>query len=321
MGPRGNVYAGGSKDVVAKGPGGVAVAGSKGSFAAGSGGVVAKGGAVAEGVRVDGGAVAAHHGAVAVGAHGAVAAGGGFVAHRDVAGGAFVGTRYISASTMSTRGVAIRRNFGYYGSFTPTWFARYPGAWVALGWTAADAWRAATWAFCAPFVGFATDAPAIYYNYGDNVTYQDGNVCYDGKVDATQAQYAQQATQIAEVGAKAKPPEDEKWQPLGVFAMTMGNETTSNDIFQLAINKDGIVRGNYYNAMSDTTTPVYGSLDKKSQRLAWTIGDKKTPVYETGLYNLTLAQTTVLAHFSADRTSQFNLFRIEQNKDDKGGGK
>ena len=32
------------------------------------------------------------------------------------------------------------------------------------------------------------------------------------------------------------------------------------------------------------TTPVAGSLDKKNQRVAWTIGDKKFPVYEAGLY-------------------------------------
>jgi hypothetical protein len=94
--------------------------------------------------------------------------------------------------------------------------------------------------------------------------------------------------------------------------MVQGDETTSNDIFQLAINKDGVVRGNYYNAVNDTTTPVSGSLDKKSQRIAWTIGDQKSPVYETGLYNLSQPDTTMLAHYAKDRTEQYRLFRIEQ---------
>src|SRR5256885_7692836 len=40
--------------------------------------------------------------------------------------------------------------------------------------------------------------------------------------------------------------------------------------------------------------PVFGSLDKKSQRVAWSVGEKKDKVFETGLYNLTLEQSTVL---------------------------
>jgi hypothetical protein len=47
------------------------------------------------------------------------------------------------------------------------------------------------------------------------------------------------------------------------------------------------VRGNYYNALSDTTLAVYGSVDKKTQRAAWTVGDRKEPAYEAGFANLT----------------------------------
>jgi hypothetical protein len=58
---------------------------------------------------------------------------------------------------------------------------------------------------------------------------------------------------------------------------------------------------------------VTGSIDVKTQRVAWTIGDRKEPIYETGLYNLTQPETTLLAHFGKDRTEQFKLFRIEQS--------
>ena len=71
--------------------------------------------------------------------------------------------------------------------------------------------------------------------------------------------------------------------------MVKGEETEANQIFQLAINKDGILRGNYYDALSDSTLPVVGSVDKKSQRAAWTVGDRKETVYETGVGNLTEA--------------------------------
>ena len=38
-------------------------------------------------------------------------------------------------------------------------------------------------------------------------------------------------------------------------------------------------------------------------------------MYETGLYNLTQEQTTLLVHFGKDRTEQYKLFRIEQPAD------
>src|SRR5262249_45745006 len=161
--------------------------------------------------------------------------------------------------------------FGYYNNFSPGWYRQYPGAWAAAGLAAGAAWTAASWGSCSSSVGYAEDTAPVYYDYGDTVTYSDGNVYYGDQVAATEEAYADQAAQIVDAGRQAQPPEDEKWQPLGVFAMIKGEETESKDIFQLAINKDGVVRGNYYNATTDTVTPVYGSLDKKTQRLAWSI--------------------------------------------------
>ena len=70
--------------------------------------------------------------------------------------------------------------------------------------------------------------------------------------------------------------------------------------------------------MTDTSETVYGSVDKKTQRAAWTVGDKKTPVYEAGVANLTKDETTMMVHFGKDRSQQFTLVRIEQEeKSDK----
>ncbi len=111
---------------------------------------------------------------------------------------------------------------------------------------------------------------------------------------------------------QSQPPESEGWVSLGVFGMVQGDEKDANNIFQLAVNKQGIIRGNYYNALTDTTTPVYGSVDKSSQRAAWTVGDKKETVYETGIGNLTEPETPILVHFGKDRTQQWTLVRMEQ---------
>jgi hypothetical protein len=159
----------------------------------------------------------------------------------------------------------------------------------------------------------------VYYDYGNTVVYQNNNVYVNGEDVGSEAQYAQQAQTLAAQGQAAKPPEQTKWQPLGVFALVQGDDKSSNNLFQLAIDPDGIIRGNYYDALMDSTVPVYGSVDRKTQRAAWTIGDKKDTVFETGLYNLSKEQTPVLVHFGKDRTQQWLLVRMEQPKEQQGG--
>ena len=99
--------------------------------------------------------------------------------------------------------------------------------------------------------------------------------------------------------------EDDRW-------VSLSWSQTKDKVFQLAVNKDGVIRGNYYNAIADTTEPVYGSVDKKTQRAAWTVGERKTPVYEAGIANLTKDETTMLVHFAKDNSQQFTLVRIQQ---------
>src|SRR5262249_2105612 len=156
-------------------------------------------------------------------------------------------------------------------------------------------------------VGWCTFLPAapVYIDYGTTVVYQGDTVYVNGDAAASATEYAQQATTLAETGKQAAAPETEEWEPLGVFAMVQGDEKSSYNIFHLAINKKGILRGNYYNALADPTEPIYGSVDPKTQRAAWTVGNKKEPVYETGIANLTQQQTAMLVHFSPDRTGQF----------------
>jgi hypothetical protein len=99
--------------------------------------------------------------------------------------------------------------------------------------------------------------------------------------------------------------------------MVQGEEKTSNHIFQLAVNKKGVIRGNYYDAVTDTTSEVFGSVDQKTQRAAWTVGDRKTPVFEAGIANLTKNETTMLVHYAKDRSQQFTLIRIEEPETSK----
>jgi hypothetical protein len=180
-------------------------------------------------------------------------------------------------------------------------------------------WRACTWPAYTGFCGYAGEPP--YYDYGENVVYQDDGVYMDGARAASAEEYAQQATTLADTGRDAKVTKEEEWLPLGVFAMVQGDEKTSNHIFQLTVNKQGVIRGNYYDAVTDTTSLVYGSVGQQTQRAAWTVGTSKSPVYECGMANLTKNETTMLVHYGSDRTQQFTLVRIEEPEGEEAKGK
>jgi hypothetical protein len=124
-------------------------------------------------------------------------------------------------------------------------------------------------------------------------------------------EYYDQAVSIAEQGTD-EVDEEEEWMSLGVWAMVQGDQTESNNILQLAVNKEGVVQGNYFNAVSEQTSPISGSVDKETQRLAFTVGDNKKTVCETGIYNLTSEQETqMLMPKGKDVTQQWTLVLLE----------
>jgi hypothetical protein len=216
----------------------------------------------------------------------------------------------VNRQALVNQGNLVRNNFNHYGCFHGNWWGRYPGAWRAAGWgTAAAVYGAANWATCASYCGYP--AEPVYYDYGSNVVYEGDTVYVNGDTYATQEQYAQQAVTIADTGRQAPANQEGEWLALGVFAMVQGEQADGNNLFQLAVNKEGTIRGNYYNALSDAAVPLYGSVDKKTQRAAWTVGDRKEPVYEVGFANLTKSETTMLVHFDTNRTQQWTLIRID----------
>ena len=317
VGPAGGAAAGG----VVAGPEGVAAGraavGPAGGAAAGR--VVAGPEGVAAGRAVVGPAGGAAAGRVVAGP-GGVAAGravvgpaGGAAAGRVVAGpgGVAAGFVRVSPAGRYTTAAAVRTNYNHWGIYGRGWYAQYPGAWFAAGWAARTVWNACTWGSAAAYCGYS-QAPPVYYDYGNNVIYEDNSVYVNGENAGTSEQYYDQAAALARAGEQADAPADGDWLPLGVFALTEPNQPTSDVTIQLAINKQGVVRGNYTDTVTNQNQLVKGSLDEKSQRVAFTVGDNTTNVVETGLYNLTKDEAPCLIHFGADRTEQWLLVRLHQ---------
>ncbi len=318
VGPRGTTIHGGSVGGVHVGPRGVTTGGARGVGITTPGGQTIRTGSIG-GVHVGPGGVAVG-GARGVGVTGPrfptdVGAYARYGAIRRP-GAPVYSTRYVSGTALRNQGVYVRRSFYGRPYFNAGWYNLHVGSWYPRRWTYATVWTVPLWTTLAPYCGYPVAYP-IYYDYGTTIVYQGDQVYDNGTPIATASAYAQQASNIAATGLGVKPAENAEWQPLGVFGVVQGDETTSNNIFQLAVNKDGIIRGNYYNAITDTTEQVYGSVDKKTQRAAWTVGDRKEPVFETGIYNLTKNETPLLVHFGKNGTQQWTLVRLEQPPDGK----
>jgi hypothetical protein len=228
--------------------------------------------------------------------------------------GAAAGFARVSPAGRYTAGVAVRTNFNHYGVYGRGWYARYPGAWIATGLAAGAVWDACTWGSAAAYCGYS-EVPPAYYDYGNNVTYEDNSVYVNGDSVGTTQEYYDQAATLAATGAAADAPADGDWLPLGVFALCKPDQTSSDVSIQLAINKEGVLRGNYTDSATNTNQVVQGSLDKQTQRVSFFVGDNKTDVIETGLYNLTKDEAPCLIHFGADRSEQWLLVRLK-NQDE-----
>jgi hypothetical protein len=289
------------------------VAGSRGGVAVGPSGAVAGGTRVGTATGPAGRTVSgASHYSAASNPYGAYRSGARGV---GVTGAAGHYTAYRGGAAVRTQAGYVRTGFAGYNSFNAGWYTRHPGAWRAAAWTGAAYWRWAPWSTVSSFCGY-TETP-YYYDYGSSIVYQDEQVYYNGNPVATAEEYTTQALDLAVAGQTAKPADNEEWQSLGVFGMVQGEEKEAKDIFQLAINKEGVLRGNYYNAVTDVTVPVSGKVDKRTQRAAWIVGDKTDTVYETGLGNLAEPETQMLVHVGKDRTQQWTLVRLEPPKEEK----
>ncbi len=195
------------------------------------------------------------------------------------------------------------------------WCTIHPWAWLPAGYAAADwaaaAWDTATWDSLGSWLGYVNPEP-YSYNYGNQIVYNDGEVYYANQAAGTAQQYYQEAVDLASSPAATDTGTETQWLPLGVFGLMANGKKTPDMVFQLAVDKKGTIRGNYFDQVTQTNLPVTGAVNKQSQRVAWKVAAGQGIVVETGLQNLTENESTALVHFGPDRTEQDLLVRIKQ---------
>jgi hypothetical protein len=214
-----------------------------------------------------------------------------------------------SSADLRLAGNKIRHDYDNSNAFDQEWYNSWGGVWMAnqMG---LYSWAQASW----PAVNswFGTSWQPLSYDYGDEITYENGNVMLYGQPIATASQYQQSAANLANQGQQA-PPKDAQWLPLGVFAALRGDEKSSDMLFQLAVDKEGTVRGNYFNPPAKNAQQLAGAVDKKTQRITWIVEDRKNIVFDTGLFNLTKNETPILVHFGKDKTEQWIFVRLRRS--------
>ena len=102
---------------------------------------------------------------------------------------------------------------------------------------------------------------------------------------------------------------------LGVFALTPDGTASGVDptiFLQLAVSKQGIIAGTVQNTETGETATVEGMVQEKTQRVAWAITDKSSPIMETGIQNLTTDEAPALLHFADGQTQQWLMVRLEE---------
>jgi hypothetical protein len=181
--------------------------------------------------------------------------------------------------------------------FTPAWYAQHPNAWK-FAHPHADAWAVATFGAAAAWVGI-TAQPIVTY---------ETSTASDGEPASTE-EAAREATELAT--SETATEGSSEWLPLGVFALAPQGQTDSNAAVQLALDKQGAVRGSYYDLLSDSSKPIQGALAKKSQRVSWYIGENQNVVFETNIDNLTQDEGTATVYTGNGRAQKWSLVRLK----------
>lgn len=216
-----------------------------------------------------------------------------------------------SAAGRYTNGVAIRSNFNHWGYYGSDWYSAHPGAWYSASWDAGAAWRRATWDAVGSWIASSGTSP-MYYNYGDNITYENDKVYVNGQKTSSTNEYYDQAKLLAMTGVEAQVSKEEQWMSLGVFALSKSGTTEATITLQIAVNKSGIIRGNDTNNKTNKSVLLKGAVDKKTQRVSFVEGANYADVFDTGLYNLTKDESPILLHFGANETETWQLTRLQQ---------
>ncbi|MGD9719690.1 MAG: hypothetical protein AB7O59_00555 [Pirellulales bacterium] len=213
---------------------------------------------------------------------------------------------------------------GWYGHHRGAWGWGY-GGYGGYGW--GNPWAAATFGAAAGWLGLsALDnavAPAgetTVYTGDDNAQVVDTNQPNDEQTADSDEQElaasADEAGKLAQSGA-AQPATDAKFLPLGVFSIAPTGDDEAKALLHLAVSKEGVLRGTYYDTATDKDHDIQGSIDKKTGRVAFSVAPDSKTVYETTLRELTEQSGPLSVHNADGKLGEWTIAHYDPKEDGK----
>lgn len=152
-------------------------------------------------------------------------------------------------------------------AFTPAWYEKHSEAWRPAQ-PPADWWRVADVATVTAWLGQpVSTASSAAAGAGTVTTAGADDVDSDGlrSVLVLPAGHANGAVAAGD-----------DWLPLGVFAVVQQaggqNSSQPHNYQQLAVDRKGVIKGNFYDSISDTLQPIAGAVDRDALTASWTVG-------------------------------------------------
>lgn len=173
-------------------------------------------------------------------------------------------------------------------------------------------WKLPTAAAVGNWLRWDDNYPVYYDYYPSNDYWGTADTSQQGAVSAPAS-----TPVYTEESQQAGSQTSGEWMPLGVFALTKegGAQATPNIYLQLALSKEGLISGTYYNTTLDAAFALEGVVDKSTKLAAWKIVDNdNAPILETGIYNLTQSQLPVKVNFADGRSQQFIMVRLNESQ-------
>ena len=152
-------------------------------------------------------------------------------------------------------------------AFTPDWYAKHPEAWQPTK-SSADWWKTADMATISVWLGQPVTAAGTTADSGSGVATAGGA---DVNADGLQSVLVLPAGHQNAVG-----PADSDWLPLGVFAVVPPDVAQqsgqAHNYQQLAVDRQGTIKGNFFDTISGTVQPIAGAVDRTALTASWTVG-------------------------------------------------
>jgi hypothetical protein len=99
---------------------------------------------------------------------------------------------------------------------------------------------------------------------------------------------------------------------VGVYSLSETGTSDPTRMVQMDVSRDGKIRGNYFDVLSNQVTLLSGEVNKETQAVAWTLGTNSNAVFRTTLSALTQPGGTVQVQFPNGKSSSWLIGQVKQ---------